>query len=271
MPEKLLTILFLAISQFSSDAQAQLIVAHRGASHDAPENTLAAFRLAWEKHADGIEGDFYLTKDAQIVCIHDRTTAKTAPDQPELTVADSTFDELRTLDVGKWKHPRYAGERIPLLTEVLAIVPDEKVIFVEIKCGPEILPVMKPQLENSGLMPAQIVIICFDKVVVAQARQLMPQYKINWLTGYKQQTKQSPWKPNQREVVESLRQTNATGFGTQNNLNVINQEFVSAVRNAGVEFHVWTVNDSKQARLFKSLGVESITTDRPAYIRNALQ
>ena len=90
---------------------AQLIIAHRGASHEAPENTLAAFRLAWEEQADGIEGDFYLTSDGQIVCIHDKTTKRVAPKQPELTVAKSTLKQLRSLDVGSWKNPRYAAER----------------------------------------------------------------------------------------------------------------------------------------------------------------
>lgn len=77
---------------------AQSIVAHRGASFDAPENTLAAFNLAWEQGADAIEGDFYLTADQQIACIHDKTTKRTAG--VELKVADSTLDQLRELEYG---------------------------------------------------------------------------------------------------------------------------------------------------------------------------
>ena len=77
------------------------IVAHRGASLDAPENTLAAFRLAWSQGADAIEGDFRLTKDGRIACLHDDTTQRTAG--LDLTVADSTLAELRELDVGSWK------------------------------------------------------------------------------------------------------------------------------------------------------------------------
>ena len=136
---------------------AQFIVAHRGASYDAPENTLAAFRLAWEQGADAIEGDFYLTADGQIVCIHDKTTKRVAPGQPELTVAKSTLQELRQLDVGRWKADKFAEERIPTLKEVLAIVPRQKRIFVEIKCGPEIVPILQQQLSDSDLKPEQIV------------------------------------------------------------------------------------------------------------------
>src|SRR5262245_61979826 len=113
-----------------------LIIAHRGASHDAPENTLAAFRLAWQQDADGIECDFYLTRDEAIACIHDETTKRTAG--VDLTIADATLDQLRGLDVGSWKDKRWAGERIPLIEQVFQTIPKGKRIYIEVKCGPEI-------------------------------------------------------------------------------------------------------------------------------------
>lgn len=265
-------LLFAGISVllFADAAQAQLIVAHRGASHDAPENTLAAFRLAWKKQADAIEGDFYLTKDGKIVCIHDKTTKRLAPRQPALKVAESTLAELRTLDVGSWKHPKFSKERIPTLDEVLATVPKGKQIFVEIKCGPEILPVLKAQLAASKLKPEQITIICFDEEVVGQSRKLMPQYRANWLTSYKQAGKRGPWKPSREAVQQSLVRSHANGLGSNGNLEVIDVGFILAIRNIGRSFHVWTVNDAKDARRFQELGVDSITTDRPAFIREAI-
>src|SRR5882757_4224835 len=110
---------------------APLIIAHRGASFEAPENTLAAYRLAWQQNADGAEGDFQLTRDGRIVCIHDLTTGRTA--DANRVVAQSTFEELRRLDVGMWKHPRFAGERIPTLDEILALLPAGNLFFIEIK------------------------------------------------------------------------------------------------------------------------------------------
>ncbi len=251
-------------------AEAQFIVAHRGASYDAPENTLAAFRLAWERNADAIEGDFYLTRDQQIVCIHDRTTKRVSPDQPELTVAKSTLAELQQLDVGSWKNARFADERIPTLEEVLATVPDGKQIFVEIKCGPEILPVLGQQLAASNLKPEQITLICFSETVVTEARKTMPQYRANWLTSYRQKTETSPWAPSIDRVLKTLVRTRASGLGSHGNLKVIDAGFVAKVRRAGFGFHVWTVNDPEAARTFRSLGAESITTDRPAFIHEAL-
>ena len=75
-----------------------MIVAHRGASRDAPENTIPAFKLAWEQGADAIEGDFHLTKDGNIVCIHDGNTENVS--NTNLVVRESTLAELRKLDVG---------------------------------------------------------------------------------------------------------------------------------------------------------------------------
>lgn len=270
MRNVILTFVSFLVLTCVATADAQLIVAHRGASYDAPENTLASFRLAWDQHADAIEGDFYVTKDQQIVCIHDNTTKRVAPQQPELPVAKSTLEELQTIDVGSWKHPRYAAERIPTLKEVLATVPAGKQIFVEIKSGVEILPLMQPQLESSGLKPEQIVIICFNKAVVTEARKLMPQYNANWLTGYKQETKESEWKPTRDDVLATLKQVGATGLGTHGNLAVIDQAFVDSIRDAGFQFHVWTVNDVEAARKFADLGAISITTDRPEFIRDAI-
>ena len=254
----------------SSNCFGQFIVAHRGASHDAPENTLTAFRLAWERGADAIEGDFYLTSDGQIVCIHDKTTQRVSPDGPELTVAESTLEQLRQLDVGRWKDEKYTGERIPTLEEVLAVVPKGKRIFVEIKCGPEIVPTLQQRLVASGLTEQQIVIIAFNKAVVQACRRSMPRYKCNWLTSYRRQTELAGWKPAKQEVIASLQRTGATGLGSQGNERVIDRGFVQSIRDSGFEFHVWTINDLESAKRFVGLGVDSITTDRPALIRQAL-
>ncbi|MCA9192370.1 MAG: glycerophosphodiester phosphodiesterase [Planctomycetales bacterium] len=261
----------LCLGMLAVTARAQFIVAHRGASYDAPENTLAAFRLAWEQNADAIEGDFYLTQDHQIVCIHDNSTKRTAPTHTDLAISTSTLQQLRELDVGSWKHSKYVGERIPTLMEVLATVPVGKQIFVEIKCGPEILPFLKPQLEESGLKAEQIVIICFDQRVVTEARSLMPQYKANWLTSHKQDPVSGQWKPSLEDVVSGLKDSRATGLGTNGNVSLIDLDYAKAIRSAGTEFHVWTINEPQVAKRLADMGVNSITTDRPLGIRQAIE
>ena len=132
-----------------------------------------------------------------------------------------------------------------------------------------VLTVTLPRTEEKA--PKQIVIICFQKDVVTRSRREMPEYKASWLTSYKQSSIKRSWKPTRDEVVQALKTTSATGLGTNGNLNVIDQDFVDAVREVGREFHVWTVNDVNAARTFQKLKVDSITTDRPAYIRDALR
>jgi glycerophosphoryl diester phosphodiesterase len=93
-----------ALALLTTSAFAEpFIVAHRGASADAPENTLPAFELAWKQGADAIEGDFHLTRDGKIVCIHDYDTQRVSGSKR--VVKDSTLDELRALDAGAWFWP----------------------------------------------------------------------------------------------------------------------------------------------------------------------
>ena len=86
------------------------IIAHRGASYDAPENTLAAFRLAFEQGADGIEGDFHLAADGQVVCSHDATTGRCG--DADVAIATSSLRQLKRIDVGRWKSQQFAKERM---------------------------------------------------------------------------------------------------------------------------------------------------------------
>ena len=259
--------ILLLVSQL---VMGQEIVAHRGASFDAPENTLAAFRLAWEQGADAVEGDFYLTADQKIVCLHDKDTKRTAPNQASRVVSKSTLAELQQLDVGRWKDEKYKGEKIPTLQEVLKVIPANKKILIEIKCGTEIVPVLKTQLADSGLKDDQIIVICFNPAVIKAVRSSMPQYKANWLTSYRNDAKTGSWSPTQDEIIQQLKGCDATGLGTQGRRNVIDASFCDRVTKAGFELHVWTINEINDAAYYQGLNFASITTDRPEYIRRSL-
>ena len=252
-----------------SNGHAQCIVAHRGASHDAPENTLAAFRLAWEKNADAIEADFYLSRDGHIVCIHDKTTERTAG--VELTVAESSLADLKQLDVGSWKHKRFAGEKIPTLQEVIATIPKGKRIVIELKVGPEIVAPLQRILSESKLKPEQIMVISFKESTIAESKRAMPNIKAHWLTGYDPDDEIGPWTPTAASVIRTVERTNADGFGSHARRGVFNQKFIDTLTDAGVrEFHVWTIDDPADARFYINLGAIGITTNRPAFIRSHL-
>lgn len=243
-----------------------LVVAHRGASGDAPENTLPAFDLAWKQKADAIEGDFRLTADGHIVCLHDADTGRVAV--RKLVVSESTLAALRTLDVGSWKGPGWKGTRIPTLAEVLATIPDGKRIYIEIKCGPEIIPPLLKTLEGSGLDSSQIVVICFDAEVIKGLKAAAPRYELNWLCAFKRRDGRDS--PSRDFVLRTLTQCGADGLGT-NAFPAIDAGFVARVRALGANYHVWTINDAATARRFRDLGTDSITTDLPALIRRALR
>lgn len=263
-------VMTLLIGAFAwEQAQAQCVTAHRGASRDAPENTLAAFRLAWERGADAVEGDFYLTKDDRVVCIHDRTTKRTA--KKDLVVRESTLDELRALDVGAWKGTQWVGEKIPTLEEVLATVPSpEKKVYIELKVGPEIALLMKRAIDGSGLGRDQIVVISFNAQTLREVRRLMPDVETAWLSGYKEQANGS-FTPTVDKIVAAVKQSQADGFGSAATARVFDLDFVRALRKQSVKkLHVWTVNDPELALAFARLGVDGITTDRPGLIRRRL-
>ena len=249
-------------------AAPQAIVAHRGASWDAPENTLAAFRTAWEQGADAIEGDFRLTRDGEVVCVHDADLQRTAGSP--LVVAESTWDELRTLDVGAWKGVRFVGERIPRLRDVLATVPEGKVVFVEVKTGPELLPALVREFEASGLPASALRVIAFDAEVIASAKRLLPEVEAHWLIGPRRDPETGRWSHPLDEVLPVLERIGADGLDTSVPPEVVDVEFVTRLRAAGHAFHAWTVNDPRTAARLVWLGVDSITTDRPAHLRGFL-
>jgi glycerophosphoryl diester phosphodiesterase len=259
-------ILLIAMSAAGS---AQMIVAHRGASLDAPENTLAAFRLAWKQGADGIEGDFYVTKDCQIVCLHDADTKRTAG--KKLTVADATLAELRALEYGAWKDERFRGEPIPTFADVMAVVPAGKKFVIELKTGPEIVPLLKAELDRLQPDPAQLLIISFKEETVAACKRALPAVKAHWLTGYKQDKATGDWHPTLEEVARSLRDSNADGLGTEGNRQVVTESFLRQLRERGLrEFHVWTIDEPEDARFYQQLGAIGITTNRPGFLRKQL-
>ncbi len=246
------------------------IVAHRGASADAPENTIAAFRLGFEQGADAIEGDFRLTQDGHVVAMHDLGLERTTGDRR--TVAEVGLEEIRTLDAGswgRWKDREFAGEAVPTLAEVLAIVPEGKRILIEIKDSPRIVGALVSTLESSGIGVDQVTVISFDAAVIDALKRTTPKWKALWLTSFK--LEDGSWTPSVDRIITTAKRIKADGVDVKAEPLVVDEGFVRAMRNAGMELHVWTVNDADVAKRMREVGVDSITTDRPAALRRALE
>ncbi|MBI2354048.1 MAG: glycerophosphodiester phosphodiesterase [Deltaproteobacteria bacterium] len=244
-----------------------LIIAHRGASRDAPENTLAAFRLAWEQGADGIEADFRLTRDGRIVCLHDASTARTTG--VDLRVDSSSLSELNSLDAGGWKGRQWAGERIPTLDEVIAALPAGKRLFVELKCGPEIIPPLAAVLAGSGIAVEQVVLLSFSAQLVGLLKEHLPDCRACWLSESRRNWLTSDPTPAHERIIATLRGSGADGLACRAG-RFLDERLAEALREAGLELHVWTVDAPAAARRFAALGVASIFTNRPGWLRERL-
>ena len=241
-------------------------ISHRGESYDAPENTMAAFQLAVDRQTAGFECDVYLTADNEIVCIHDATTTRTT--DGSLTVAASTLAQLKALDAGSWKGAQFAGERIPTLSEALALARDGMEIYVEIKCGTEILPrLIQVMAAEPKATPARVVFICFSSAVISAVRQQFPAYRAYWLTSVSD-SGGAP-SPSAVSAIATMQANGATGLDAYAHA-LVDAAYVQAVKTAGYSFHVWTVNDIARAAELSAMGVETITTDRGGYLATAL-
>lgn len=244
-----------------------LIIAHRGASHEAPENTLAAIRLAWEQRADAVEVDVHLSKDGRLIVIHDDNTRKTAGVRRK--VNDQTLTELKRLEVGNWKAPKWAGEPIPTLAEVLDATPPGKRLFVEVKCGPECLPEFERVLKSSRVPPRQLTAIGFDLEIMQRLKARLPQLEVCWIAEFKRSWKTGRWTPKPEILIQKVLAAGLDGLdlGARGPLTPL---LVKQVKAAKLKFYVWTVDSPAQAKNLRVAGVDGITTNRPGWLRTRL-
>jgi glycerophosphoryl diester phosphodiesterase len=212
-----------------------------------------------------VEIDVHLSKDNRIVVIHDSSTKRTAG--IDLKVSKTTCDELRKLEVGRFKAEKFAGEPIPFLDDIIKRIPPKHKLYVEIKCGQQILPFLRELIVESGKMP-QIVIIGFDLETVTASKELIdvPTY---WLKGTAKDKKTKEWIPHDAELVQTAKDNGLDGLDVH--YAGVTEEFVCAVKAAGQKLYVWTVDDPDEAVRLVKLGVDGITTNRPAWLREQLR
>jgi len=247
--------------------QSTEIIAHRGASYLAPENTMASVNLAWQLGADAVEIDVYLSADKRIMVIHDKTAKRTAAGGVDLAIATTPSDRLRALDVGRFKGPQYAGEKIPFVEEVLASVPRGKRLYIEVKCGPEILPYLMTAIDRSGKRK-QVVLISFNFDVVKASKQQMPDVPAYWLAGTRKDKATKKPLPHDPAWIAKVKEGGVNGLDVH--YAGVTAEFAKAVRAAGLGLYVWTVDDPAEARRLIGLGVQGITTNRPRWLKKQL-
>jgi glycerophosphoryl diester phosphodiesterase len=233
------------------------VIGHRGASALAPENTLAAFRLAGELGAGFIEADLRATRDGAIIALHDASVDRTTPGRGPLT--RFTLDELRELDAGSWFDPRFAGERIPTLEEILDWSRKARLgLFLEIKGEPTgaFLETLLAGLERSG-GHASAVVISFDPGTLAALRRLKPRAATGLL-----------FDAALPDPVRAAEKAGAARLLPRRDL--MDPELVERAHRAGLAVVAWTVNETAEMRRLAALGVDGVMTDRPDRLIAAL-
>jgi glycerophosphoryl diester phosphodiesterase len=257
------------MSLLSFNSLAYEIVAHRGASHDAPENTLAAMKLGYERGAEAGELDIHLTKDGRIAVLHDLDTKRVAGVTNK--VAAQTFAELRALEAGQWGDWKGKGfsEKIPSLDEVWRLVPDGRKLFIEIKCGVEILPALAESMAKSAKKPEQLVIITFHHDVAKAAKLKFPRQQVYWLVGWSKDKITGEY-PNLDDVIARAKAAGVDGLDLNFNF-PLDAANVKKIKAAGLQCHVWTVDDADKAEALVKAGVDSLTTNRPKWLREQLR
>jgi glycerophosphoryl diester phosphodiesterase len=207
------------------------IFAHRGASRDAPENTLEAFRLGWQQHADGAELDVHLSRDGKIIVCHDPDTKRTTGQWRLIAETDSA--ELHDL---------------PQLGDFVAEIPEGRELLVEVKCGTEIVPALL-----AAKLPAdQISFLSFNREVLAAIKSAMPVYRCRLNV--------EPFKYDAAKLISLGRGFDGVSLGWHKS---ISKALVDALHAAGLTVAVWTIDDPKIARLARDAGVDVLMTNRP--------
>lgn len=220
-----------------------LIIAHRGASTLAPENTLKAFTLAFEQQSDGIEFDTYQHDDA-ILVFHDKTLGRTTNGSGFLL--QTSLADLKQLDAGD-------GEVIPTLEEVLATVPDGALCNIEVKHlrnAETWVQDVKRAVEDAQINPNALLISSFNHHWLAEISALWPQVAVGALTA-----------TYALDATYCARQLKAKSINIA--LDVVNADFVNAAKQEGLDVYVYTVDEPEDMLQLKLWGVTGIFTNVP--------
>lgn len=246
-----------------------LIIGHRGASAMAPENTMAAFREAIAAGADGIEFDVRLSRDGVPVVIHDNSLRRTAGVSDR--IADLTWSELNSVDVGSWfarnrKLPRgsFASETVPSLEQLFTLFQtNDLILYLEIKCdsASEHDPLAEAccKLINDYSLKQRLIIECFEMPALEAVKNVDPEIKTAAL--FQPALSRSSALSNQRVLNQ------ATAVGASElalHYRLASERLVQEAKLIGLRVAVWTVDDPAWVYAARTIGIDALITNNPA-------
>ena len=225
------------------------LYAHRGASAEAPENTLAAFRRALAAGADGIELDVHLSADGTPMVIHDDTLERTTDGCGP--VAAHPLAALQGLDAGSWFAPHFAGEPLPTLAETLQLLAGRLRLNLEVKDARAGMAMLH---ELQRFPRADVVVSSFDGAVLTRLRQAAPDLALAVLA-------EGDW----HRALAQAAALRASAFHPRADL--VSRPLLAACRRLRLPVFAWTVDDPAEARALARLGIDGLFTNDPAFLR----
>ena len=242
------------------------LVAHRGGSHLAPQNTLAAFRNALNFPIDAIELDVHMSRDGHAIVFHDYTVEELT--NGEGNILDLDFDYLRSLNAaahfpGGWPEP----QQIPTLNEALKLAKGRAQVYIEIKPGkrdgvfgryPNIAETVIEAVRASAMLD-HVLIISFDWQILPHVKTLEPSLKTGALVST------DVWDPREKRAISTLTERVAALGCNWINMDskLFTSEMPEIIHQSGFQLGIWTVNTLRAMRRFANAGVDSLTSDRP--------
>jgi len=245
--------LALLVVATSRRTQPVLVIAHRGSSETAPENTLAAFRLAVEQRADFIEFDVQESSDGEVVVVHDSDLMKVGGSP--LKVWEATATQLRAVDIGSRTAPQFSSERVPTLAETLAVSRGGSRVVVELKSygHDERLEERVVAIVEAAGMVDDSIFMSLDHDMVRKIKQLRPTWRAGVLVA---------------KAIGDLTSLGADFLAVESRL--ATRAFVRQAHRAGQDVYVWTVNDPAGMLAAMSNGVDGLITDAPDLARRVV-
>ncbi|MBL1213027.1 MAG: glycerophosphodiester phosphodiesterase [Ignavibacteriae bacterium] len=254
--KQLLLLITILLTLFACEMKKEtIIVAHRGASGHAPENTLAAMKTAMEMNAEFSELDVQETKDGEIILLHDKTLKRTG--KQNLNIWELNYDELKDIEVGGWYAEEFKGEPIPTLAEVIELVRGKMKLNIELKTNKheKMLAERALQVVLDHNFLDQVVFTSFKFDEIRKLRKINKEAKVGYIFS------KMP-----KDIDVFAEDVDMLSVGKK----LVDEEFMNKVRAAGKEVAVWTVNKPKEMKRLINLGVDAIITNYPDVLREVL-
>lgn len=241
------------------------LIAHRGESFIAPENTLAAVNMAWKIGANAVEIDVQITLDNEIVVIHDNNKKRVG--NVNKKIRKSLLKDLKKVDVGLFKNIRWKGEQIPTLKEVMQTIPAKGKLIIEIKSGFEIIEPLSALLKSADISDCQIEIISFNRKLLTEIKKMLPQYKMLWLLNLDYYFPAWLVFGNTQKTINKVLSSKLDGVNVWAG-KMLNKSYINQFKEQNLLVYTWTVNDVKTAKKLLELDVDAITSDRTEWLIN---